>query len=181
MFNRRPLAWAACALSLLGGTAHAQSITTPGGGRAPVEVTPFVSAASGDATGVGAAIRWPLVSRIRLGIEVDTEFRSGETRGINSSVNAVFELPVFRRVRPYVVGGAGVERYAALQYLAQFGSFMRPTTGPYWNLGGGVRVPINERWGFRVDVRYSDGFDDLAPDRLRVSWGATVGLGKSGH
>lgn len=178
MSIRGSLAWATCALLALSADAHAQSTAAPARTPAAVEVSPFVSTASGDASGVGATVRWPLVSRIRLGLEVDTEFRSGVSHGLNSSVNAVFDLPGFRRVTPDVVGGAGFERYSVSDLLPQFGLFTRTTTAPYWNIGGGIRVPINERWGFRADVRLSDGFDNRAPDRVRVFWGATVGLGK---
>ena len=175
MSNRRSLAWAVCALSFLGSTAHAQSTTTSGGAPAPVEISPFVSAASGDATGVGATIRWPVLAK--LGLEVDTEFRSGELRALQSSVNAVYDLPAVKRVTPYAVGGVGFERYGLVDFYG--GGFIpRRSTTLAFNLGGGVRVAITDCWGFRADVRYSVPQADRAPERLRVFWGATVGLGK---
>jgi hypothetical protein len=185
MFNRRPLTWATCALLFVSGMAHAQSTTTAGPSRAPVEVSPFVSATSGSASGVGAAVRWPLVSKI--GLELDTEYRSGEVPGLNSSLNVVFDLPAFRRVTPYVVGGAGFERFGVAEffpegarppYVPGNGLLVQARTGAVVNLGGGLRVPINERWGVRVDVRYTNGLSQRDPERLRVFWGATVGIGK---
>jgi hypothetical protein len=185
MSNRRSSAWAACALLLVSGAAHAQSATTAGPSRAPVEVSPFVSSTSGGASGVGAAVRWPLLSKI--GLELDTEYRRGEARGLNSSLNVVFDLPAFRRVTPYVVGGAGFERFAEAEffpagarppYVPSNGFLVQTKTGAVVNLGGGLRVPINERWGVRVDLRYTNGLSEWDIERLRVFWGATVGLGK---
>jgi len=176
MSNLRSLVWATCALVCLAGTAHAQSAVSAGATGGPVEISPFVSSASGDATGIGAAIRWPVLGR--LGLEFDTEYRSGDAAGLTSSVHAVFDLPTFRRIRPYAAGGIGVERYGIADWFPT-GMLVQHATTPFLNLGGGIRVPITDRWGFRADVRYSAPFADRAPERLRVFWGATVGLG--GH
>ena len=174
MSSHRSLAWAACAVLCLGGTAHAQSPAAGGAPRRPVEISPFVSSGSGDATGIGAAIRWPVIAR--LGLEFDSEYRSADASGLRSSVNAVFDLPLFRRVTPYAAAGIGVERYGTADYFPT-GMLVQHATTPFVNLGGGIRVPITDRWGFRADIRYSAPFAERAPERLRVFWGATVGLG----
>jgi opacity protein-like surface antigen len=176
MSNRRSLAWAACALLTLVGTAHAQSSPPSSTASRPIEISPFVSTGSGEASGAGATIRWPVLGK--LGLEVDTEYRSGASRGLAGSVNFVYDLPMFKRITPYAVGGIGMERYDVSEYHPTFGFLARRSTTPFYNFGGGIRVPINDRWGFRADLRYSAPLADRAPERVRVFWGATVGLGK---
>ena len=59
------LAWMTCAVLTLPGLAQAQSgqpqsdDDRAGPGR-PVEITPYVLLGSGNASGVGAAVRWPV-------------------------------------------------------------------------------------------------------------------------
>jgi opacity protein-like surface antigen len=160
----------------LGTVAHAQSTASSGTTSAPVEISPFVSTATGDASGVGAAIRWPALGK--LGLEVDTEFRSGAARGLAGSLNFVYDLPMFGKITPYAVGGIGLERYEMVDYFPATGFLVQRSTTPFLNVGGGVRIPITDRWGFRADVRYSAPTADRAPERLRIFWGATVSLGK---
>jgi hypothetical protein len=45
------------------------------------------------------------------------------------------------------------------------------------NAGGGVRVPVNDRWGVRADARWSNGIGWAAPERWRVYNGVTFRSG----
>jgi hypothetical protein len=151
----------------------------------PIQVSPFVSS-GGDSSGVGAAVRWPLASRV--GLEFEAEYRhipaepirrTVDNNGVNGSVNLVVDLPTIGRVRPFVLGGGGLEHYA---FLAQPEPYFMTDTGMSFvvNLGGGVRVPINDRFGIRTEVRWADGWTKGAPTgSLRILYGATVGVG--GH
>ena len=188
MTTRRTLAWLAGVLLALPGLARAQAAPTA---APPIEVSPFVSSGVGDSAGVGAAVRFPL-SR-RFAIVAEAEFRHTDGRplyntadndGFNGSLNLTFDLPSVGRVRPYLVGGGGIEHYAFPEYAGpfRFGEpppFVVTETGSSFvvNAGGGVRVPVTERWGLRAEVRWSDGWTAGAPESLRIFYGATIGVG----
>jgi hypothetical protein len=42
-----------------------------------------------------------------------------------------------------------------------------------WNLGGGVKAAMNERWGVRADLRFFNG-DDFAADHWRLYGGVII-------
>src|SRR3954468_12284624 len=151
----------------------------------PVEVSPFV-ASGGDSTSVGVAVRWPFMSR--LGLEFEAEYRhmparpvlnSLENNGVNGNVNLVVDLPAIGHVRPYALGGGGLEHYNLQIQPDPY--FLRDSGVSFVvNAGGGVRVPINERFGVRAEVRWTDGWTKGDPGGgFRMFYGATVGVG--GH
>jgi hypothetical protein len=41
-----------------------------------------------------------------------------------------------------------------------------------------VRVPVDDKWGLRADMRWSNGLGSKAPERLRLYNGITFGAGK---
>ena len=149
----------------------------------PIEVSPFVTSGS-DSTGVGAAVRWPFAAR--LGLEFEAEYRHTptaplqgalENNGVNGNVNLVLDLPAMGRVRPFVLGGGGLEHYSLLD---QPEPYLLAKNGMSFvvNVGGGVRVAINDRFGIRTEFRWSDGWTEGAPTgSLRMFYGATVGVG----
>ncbi|MGE0594055.1 MAG: outer membrane protein [Vicinamibacterales bacterium] len=52
------------------------------------------------------------------------------------------------------------------------------STALSFNVGGGVKAAMNERWGVRLDARYFNG-DDFAPDHWRVYAGVIFrGIGQ---
>jgi hypothetical protein len=185
----RSLVLVTCTLLSAPALASAQQTTLSGSPptktarNLPIEVSPFVTTGNADSSGIGASVRWPFASR--LGIEFEAEFRhtparplanSLENNGVNGSVNLVVDLPAIARVRPFVLGGGGLEPYAL---VGQREPFMADTGMSFVvNMGGGVRVPINDRFGVRAELRWSDGWTKGAPDGgLRMFYGATVGVG----
>jgi hypothetical protein len=148
----------------------------------PVEVSPFV-ASGGDSTSVGVAVRWPFLSR--LGLEFDAEYRriparlflnSLENNGVNGNVNLVVDLPAIGHARPYALGGGGLEHYNLLQSEPYV--FRDSGVSFVVNAGGGVRVPINDRFGVRAELRWTDGWTKGDPGGgFRMFYGATVGVG----
>jgi hypothetical protein len=151
----------------------------------PVEVSPFVSS-GGDSSSVGVAVRWPFMSQ--LGLEFEAEYRSTqakplvralENNGVNGSVNLVVDLPAMWRVRPFVLGGGGLEHYNFLEQPDPY--FLRDSGVSFVvNVGGGVRVPINDRFGIRTELRWTDGWTKGDPGGgFRMFYGATVGVGGS--
>lgn len=149
----------------------------------PVEISPFVSS-GGESTSVGVGVRWPFMAR--LGLEFEAEYRSTSARpiygslennGVNGNVNLVVDLPSIGRVRPFVLGGGGLEHYNLLLQSDPF--FLRDAGVSFVvNAGGGVRVPINDRVGVRTELRWTDGWTKGDPGGgFRMFYGATVGIG----
>ena len=97
-------------------------------------------------TGVGASVRWPIASK--LSIEVETSVRQAEVTGLSSSVSLLYDLPSIGRVTPYVAGGAGFEQYGTVAE-SPLGLVMSKRTTFTVNAGGGIRMPIDDKWGFR--------------------------------
>jgi hypothetical protein len=201
MPTRRSLAsWVTCAVLAVPTVALAQRPPLAGDGPvteglatktratnrrpAPIEVSPFVSTGIGDSSGVGASVLFPV--RSRVGIEVEAEYRrtpgepirgTVDNNGLNGGVNLVVDLGAIGRVRPYAIGGGGLEHYALMD-----SSLARPEAGKTGmsfvvNMGGGVRVPINDRFGIRAEVRWADGWAEGAPESFRIFYGATIGVG----
>ncbi len=199
-FHHGLLAWVTCAVLAVPTVALAQRAPTASDGPvmdglatkglatnprpASIEVSPFVSTGIGDSSGVGASVLFPV--RSRFGIEVEAEFRrtpgepihgTVDNNGVNGGVNLVVDLGAIGRVRPYAIGGGGLEHYALMD-----SSLARPEAGKTGmsfvvNMGGGVRVPINDRFGIRAEVRWADGWAAGAPESFRMFYGATVGIG----
>jgi hypothetical protein len=72
---------------------------------------------------------------------------------IGGAVRYAF-APVGRSVRPFVVAGAGIKGYDG------------GTTDAMWNLGGGIRLPLGNRIGLRLELRdYMSRYDSIDWDR----------------
>jgi len=149
----------------------------------PIEVSPFASS-GGDTSGAGVSVRWPFMAR--LGLEFEAEYRHTQARplsgslednGVNGNVNLVFDLPSIGRVRPFLLGGGGLEHYSNVAQPEPH--FLRESGMSFVvNAGGGVRVPINDRFGIRTELRWTDGWTEGWPGGgFRMFYGATVGVG----
>jgi opacity protein-like surface antigen len=179
MMKPTRLAWATCVLLAVPAIGHAQSRSDDsgdGGGtsRRPVEITPYVLLGSANASGVGTAVRFPVTDR--LGLEVETELQRAEITAVNIALSLVYDLPTIGRVTPYVAGGIGLVRHAKpifAPHLVGIGT----DTAVTLNAGGGVRVPVTDRWGVRSDARWSHGKGRAAADQWRVFNGATLAVG----
>jgi hypothetical protein len=170
------LAWTACALLAAHGIAHAQQTTETANARAPVEITPYVSLGSGNANGAGAAVRWEIAPK--LGIELETDVRRAEITAVAIAVSLMYDLPSIGRVVPYAAAGIGFEQYATAFSHPRLGVVPKTGTALTVNAGGGLRIPIDDRWGVRTDARWINGIGREAPEHFRVYSGATFGVGK---
>jgi hypothetical protein len=164
-------------------TAGAQRTPARDARDLPIEVSPFASS-GGETQGAGVSVRWPFMAR--LGVEFEAEYRHTQARplsgslednGVNGNVNLVFDLPAIGRVRPFLLGGGGLEHYSSVAQPEPH--FLRESGMSFVvNAGGGVRVPINDRFGIRTELRWTDGWTEGWPGGgFRMFYGATVGVG----
>src|SRR5215207_7407136 len=119
-------------------------------GRMRVEVASFLSVGGDDMSSTGAALRFPIGSR--FGVEIETEWPLQSVSGLNATGNLVVDLPKMGRSTPYAIGGAGINRYTVTFDVPGLGSLTNLTSDLAVNAGGGVRIPVSDRWGMRTDA-----------------------------
>ena len=90
---------------------------------------------SASASGVGAAVRWPVGAR--AGIELETELRRAEITAVNVALSLVYDLPTIGRVTPYVAAGVGLERFGKAYCRPDGAPLLGSDTGLTVNAGGG--------------------------------------------
>ena len=160
--------------------AHAQSVIEPN----TVTVTPFLSTSFGvsqgqdSSLGIGAAVGYDLTSNLGFEVEFARVFDiAGDDANldwtltnINANVIYHFDVP---RVTPYATAGLGWER-SNLDFEVPDPAALTiaSSTEVAWNVGGGVKVPVGERFLARGDLRRFQ-VNDLAPDHWRLYGGLT--------
>jgi hypothetical protein len=142
---------------------------------AGLEVTPHVSFGPDDASGVGASIGFRL--RPRLVLELDAQARlANPERFQRVHANLSWDLRDGGRVTPFVIAGAGYDAYAGAYVIPSAGVFGWNSSGLAASVGGGVRVPIGDRWSLRADLRWSAGVSQGVPNRVRMTQGLAYRL-----
>jgi hypothetical protein len=163
-------------LPAMAGAAHAQSVPAPSAAERFVEVTPHVSFGTRDTSGIGAAVGLRVTPR--LTIELDAEARLSNIEHLGrTNANLLIDLRSSARWKPYLVFGAGLETYRGFHDVPSVGTFGYSSSGLVASAGGGIRVPVGERWSWRTDVRFSAGISEAVPDSLRVFQGVTFAVG----
>ena len=145
----------------------------------PVEITPYVALGSAAASPVGAAVTFPITSK--LSVETDVAYRRGEgdIHALSTSASLLYSLPRIGQATPYVAGGVG---------LAQYGAPVFSSNGPpigtesrvalTVNAGGGLKVPMNDKLDLRTDARWFKSFGRQGSEQFRVAQGFAFDLGK---
>ena len=157
--------------------AYAQSPDDDSVSRPAVEVTPFVSMGSQRASRIGAAIAFAWTSAISLEAEMGYRHGEGGIHALDSSLSMLYHLPRVWRVTPYLAAGGGLAQYGSLTTAPNGVFFTQPRMTLTVNAGGGVKVPVTERVGFRSDARWVKGFGRGSGEHWRVYNGMTVGVG----
>ena len=175
-FTIAPLMIAALGLTLPASPASAQDVAVipapPAAVSPAVQVTPFVSIDSRGSTPVGAAISFPLGASFSLETELGYRRGEGDMNALNTSVNLLYDLPRIGRATPYLATGVGLAQYGVP--VVSRNSFVigtEPRVGLEMNAGGGLRVPVDEKWGMRTDARWFKSFGRDASEHFRVSQG----------
>jgi opacity protein-like surface antigen len=173
------IAAAALALAICAAPAHAQDDRRDDAGPShgyAVEVTPFVSLGSIAASRIGAAIRFAWTSTLSL--EAEVGYRRGEINALSSTVSLLYDLPAVGRVTPYLAAGAGLAQHGIPIAVPGVGIVTQQGTSFTVNAGGGIRVPVDDNWGYRADARWSNGIGRNAGENWRVYNGVTFGKRK---
>ena len=145
-----------------------------------VEVTPYVALGSEMASPVGAAVTFPVTSK--LSVETDVAYRraEGDIRALSLSASLLYDLPRVGQATPYVAGGVGLSQYGA----PIFSSNGRPiatlsSLAMSVNAGGGLKMPMNEKVDLRTDARWGMFFGRQGPSEwFRVAQGISFDVGK---
>lgn len=158
-------------------TAHAQQQAVEPN---TVTVTPFLSASFGlpgnldSSLGIGAGIGYDLTRDLGFEFEMARVFDVAGNDDLvdwsltNFSVNANYYFSRVPRFTPYATFGIGWERSAV--DVDDPGIDLDSATEVAWNIGGGVKFPINDRFVARADLRRFQVNDD-APDHWRLYGG----------
>lgn len=168
---------AVLAVAFAAAPAYAQSPDDDSVSRPAVEVTPFVSLGSERASRIGAAIAFAWTSRISLEAEMGYRRGEGDMPALDSSLSMLYHLPRLWRVTPYLAAGGGLAQYGSLITAPNGAVFAQPSVTLTVNAGGGVKVPVTDRVGFRSDTRWVKGFGRGSGEHWRVYHGMTVGVG----
>ena len=163
-------------LAFTAGFARAQTPVVDDTGTKPaVTITPFVSFGSFVSSRVGAAIAFPWTDT--LSIEGEVGYRREELNALSAHLSVLQDLPRLGRVTPYMAAGIGLEEYgvAAPQPDGSVAAIKR--TALSVNAGGGVKVPVDDRWGVRTDARWFNGLGEQAGEHWRLFNGVTLKAG----
>ena len=144
-----------------------------------VQVTPYVALGSDMASPVGAAITFPIKSK--LSVETDVAYRraEGNINAMSLSASLLYDLPRVGRATPYVAAGIGLATYGT-PVLSSSNSRplgTRSRLAMTVNAGGGLKMPMNEKMGLRTDARWFN-FLGEGSEGFRVAQGISFGLGK---
>jgi hypothetical protein len=142
------------------------SVAAPAGG---FQLTPFFAIGDDLAPGGGAAFNIPWTPSVSLEAEA-----SLGTDAIRSGVSLLYKLPRLGRFAPYVAGGGGIQRDEHLA-VTNIGFFSRKKTELAANIGAGVTIPVNDRWGYRADFRWYNPKAEW-PESWRAYSGVVFGI-----
>ena len=145
----------------------------------PVEVTPYVALGSAAAAPVGAAVTFPVNSK--LSVETDVAYRRGEGdfHALSLTASLLYSLPRVGQATPCVAAGVGLSQYGTPIYSSSappIGSQSRLAMSV--NAGGGLKVPVNDKLDLRTDARWFKSFGPQGSEQFRVAQGISFDVGK---
>ena len=146
----------------------------------PVEVTPYVALGSEMASPVGAAVTFPVTSK--LSVETDVAYRraEGNIGALSLGASLLYDLPRIGQSTPYLAAGVGLSQYGGL-VASSDGSPIgtQPRVAMTVNAGGGLKMPINDKLALRTDARWGKFLGVQGPSEwFRVAQGISFGAGK---
>jgi hypothetical protein len=137
------------------------------------EVTPWMSFGSYPSSRYGVGILFPLT--MRLNMEAEVGLRPSLFNELSATMSIVSPLPRIGRVTPYFAGGAGIEQYVFGSTLMGLPISEKRTVFAA-NVGGGLKVPVDDKWSIRADARFVTGYD--AAEHWRFYSGVSLNVGR---
>jgi hypothetical protein len=143
-----------------------------------VEVTPYVAISSDVGSPVGAAVTFPVTSKLSFETEVAYRRAEGNIGALSLGAGLLYDLPRVGQSTPYLAAGVALSEYGAL-VASSDGSPIgtRRALAMTVNAGGGLKMPMNDKLALRTDARW---FNSLGQggDGFRVAQGISFGVGK---
>jgi hypothetical protein len=144
-----------------------------------VEVTPFLSMGSPLSSRIGTAINFPVTSNLSVEAELGYRRGEGDINALSSSMNLLYTLPRLGRIAPYLAAGAGLEEYGSPFVLPGRSEVLTQSRMAFAvNAGGGLKVPVDDKWALRADARWFKPFGRNSSEHWRVYQGASFNVGK---
>ena len=143
---------------------------------APVEVTPYASLGSYPSPRVGAAVAFRLTPT--LSVESEVGYRRDISGRLSMTASLLYDLPRVGRCVPYLAAGAGLEEYVTALRLPDGALRVQPRMAFAINAGGGLKVPVDDNWGIRMDARWFNGLGRNAGEHWRLYNGVTLPTGR---
>ncbi len=137
-----------------------------------VEVTPYVALGSAAVSPVGAAVTFPVTST--FSVETDVAYRRGEGRihALSTNTSLLWFLPRVGQSTPYVAAGVGLSQYGAPIFSSDGPpSGTQSRVAMTVNAGGGLKMPVNDKWDLRTDARWFKSFGKQGSEQFRVAQG----------
>ena len=145
-----------------------------------VAVTPYVALGSDMASPVGAAITFPVTTK--LSVETDVAYRrcEGDIHALSLSAGLSYSLPRVGRSTPYVAAGMGLSQYGTPIFSSTgLPIATQPRLAMSVNAGGGLKMPMTEKVDLRTDARWGRFLGRQEPSEwFRVAQGISFGLGR---
>ncbi len=144
-----------------------------------VEVTPYVALGSAAASPVGVAFTFPVTST--LSVDTELAYRRGEggIHALSSSISLLYFLPHVGQSTPYVAGGVGLSQYGAPIFSSNGPPIgTEPRVALTANAGGGLKMPMNEKFDLRTDARWFKSFGLQGSEQFRVAQGISFDVGQ---
>lgn len=161
--------------------AQAEAGSEPPRVMSAVEITPYISMGSPTSPRVGAAISVPLTPNLSLETEVGYRKGEGDIDALSSTVSMLYSLPRAGVLAPYVAAGVGLEEYGTpVPIPGRAEPFTQSKLAFAVNAGGGVKVPVTDKWGVRSDARWFKALGRHGSEHWRLYHGAWFGVGKRG-
>lgn len=159
--------------------AQSDTVTRPAQpNAAAAEVTAFVSMGSSPSSRVGTAISFPVSSDLSVEAELGYQDKETGSGALSSNISLLYSLPAKGRFSPYLAAGIGLQEFDKL--ITQPGSEVATMKelAVSVNAGGGVKVPVDDRWGFRTDARWNKAVVNSEAEGWRLYQGISRGFGK---
>lgn len=147
-----------------------------------VEATPYIAIGSGGAPPVGAAVVLPVTSALSIEVDVARRRGEGDINALSTNASLLWSLPRIGRSTPFVGAGIGLAQYGA-PVLSSGGSPIgtQSRLAPTINIGGGMKMPLNENISLRTDARWFKLFGTppgQGSEQFRVAQGVSLSLGR---